>query len=125
MAVGVAYVTNESGKSEVYVAPFRRAGGKQQISIAGGTIPRWRGDGSEIFYFAPDLKVMAAAVDGKGAKFEVKAVRPLFQTTAIAMGAEYDASSDGQRFLISMAPAQPTASGPFTVVVNWIAAAKK
>src|SRR4029077_15422640 len=50
----VAYQSDESGKYEVYVAPFPGPAGKWQISTAGGTNPRWRRDGTEIFYMAPD-----------------------------------------------------------------------
>ena len=77
---GSRTVSDESGKDEVYVAPFPGPGGKWQISTAGGTFPRWRRDGTEIFYLAPDNKMMAAAVNGKGSNFEVGAVKPLFET---------------------------------------------
>ena len=58
----VAYGSNESGRNEVYVAPFPGPGGKRQVSTAGGAQPRWRRDGTEIFYFDPISKLMAAAV---------------------------------------------------------------
>jgi eukaryotic-like serine/threonine-protein kinase len=122
----VAYFSNESGgKSEVYVAPFPGPGGKWQISTAGGNSPRWRRDGAEIFYLDPDNKLMAAAVNGKGASFVVGAVKPLFQTRpAPGLRYQYDVSADGQRFLINTAPEQ-SASTPITVVVNWAAGLKK
>jgi Tol biopolymer transport system component len=121
----VAYRSDESGRSEVYVAPFPGPGGKWQISTAGGTLPRWRRDGTEIFYLAPDDTMMAATVDGKGATFEVHAVKPLFETH-IAMGGRYQyaVSADGQRFLINTVPEQ-AASAPITVVLNWTAGLKK
>jgi Tol biopolymer transport system component len=121
----VAYVSNESGGTEVYVAPFPGPGGKRQISTGGGSYPRWRHDGAEIFYFAPDRKLMAAAVSGKGESFEVGAVKPLFETRAV-LGFRYfyDVSADGQRFLINTAPEQ-AASAPITVVLNWTAGLKR
>lgn len=58
----VAYRSNESGRSEVYIAPFPGPGGKRQVSISGGTAPRWRRDGKEIFYVTGDGQLMAAEV---------------------------------------------------------------
>jgi Tol biopolymer transport system component len=121
----VAYASDESGKFEVYVAPFPGPGGKWQVSVAGGDWPRWRRDGTEIFYLAPDNKLMAAAVNGKGSSFEVDAVKPLFDAHAApGVRYSYDVSGDGQRFLINTAPEQ-SASAPVTVVVNWTAGLKK
>ena len=120
----VAYVSNESGRNEVYVAPFPRPGGKRQVSTAGGINARWRRDGTEIFYFAPDNKLMAAAVNGRGASFEVGVVKPLFQTSRTVPRFQYAVTADGQRFLINTAPEQ-AASAPITVVVNWTAGVGK
>jgi hypothetical protein len=121
----VAYQSDESGKSEVYVAPFPGAGGKWQVSIAGGDYPRWRRDGAEIFYLASDNKLMAAAVNGKGQNFEVGVVTQLFQTRAVTrLGSHYDVSADGQRFLINTRPEQ-TAAAAITVVMNWAAGLKR
>jgi hypothetical protein len=121
----VAYQSNESGKAEVYVAPFPGPGGRRLVSTAGGTYAHWRGDGAEIFYLAPDSKLMVAAVNGKGGRFEVGAVKPLFQTRAYLGGRHaWDVSPDGRRFLINSVPEQAE-SEPITVVVNWAAGVKK
>ena len=94
-------------QSEIYVAPFPGPGGKWQISTGGGTYPRWRRDGTEIFYLAPDNKLMAATVNGKGSSFEVGTVKPLFETRIVTgIRYPYDVSADGQRFLINHAPGQ-------------------
>src|SRR5207253_1751710 len=74
--------STESGRNEVYVAPFPGPGSKWQISTGGGDYPRWRHDGAEIFYLAPDNKLMVAAVNGKGSTFEAGVVKPLFGTRA-------------------------------------------
>src|ERR1700739_4935134 len=122
----VAYTSNESGRYEVYCAPFPGPGGKWQISTAGGVWPRWRSDGNEIFYLAPGRGLMAAAVNGKGSSFEVGAVKPLFQMHLVGQRHEYDVSADGQRFLINTAPQQNGAAGaPITVVLNWTAGLQK
>ncbi len=121
----VAYRSNESGRNEIYVAPFPGPGGKWQISTAGGDRPRWRRDGSEVFYLSPDNKMMSATVGGKGASFEVGAVKPLFETRVVTGGRnQYTVSADGQRFLIDTSPEQ-AASAPITVVLNWTAGLKK
>ncbi len=120
----VAYASDEAGKFEIYVAPFPGPGGKWQISTAGGSFPRWRRDGTEIFYLAPDTTLMAAGVNGKGSTFQVGAVMPLFKTRVTGPRYEYGVSADGQRFLINTPPGQ-AASTPITVVLNWTAGLKK
>jgi eukaryotic-like serine/threonine-protein kinase len=120
----VAYVSNESGRNEVYVTSFPIAGGKWQVSIVGGNWPRWRRDGREIFYLSPDSRLMSASVDGRASAFEVGMVQPLFDTRArTTRRYMYDVSPDGQRFLINTDA--ETALQPVTLVVNWTAALKK
>jgi Tol biopolymer transport system component len=127
----IAYGSDESGRSEVYVAPFpgrgETPGSKWQISTTGGTQPRWRSDGKEIFYLAPDKRLMAAAVNGQNSAFEVGAVRALFDTRApstINPRSAYDVSPDGRRFLVNTL-ADGDAAAPITLVVNWRALLKR
>jgi Tol biopolymer transport system component len=120
----VAYVSNESGSDQVYVAPFPGPGGKWQISTAGGSRPAWRRDGKEIVYLAPDDKLMATEVNAKGSNFEVGAVKQLFQTKPQRPGTVYDASRDAQRFLVNTSSAQKSTT-PVTLVVHWTADLKK
>jgi hypothetical protein len=82
--------------------------------------PIQRSDGTEIFYLDPGKKLMAAAVNGRGASFEVGAVKTLFQTRIVGARYEYAAMPDGQRFLINTAP-EDEAAAPITMVVNWAA----
>ncbi len=124
----VAYCSNESGRREVVVAPFPGPGGRWQVSTAGGSEPRWRRDGRELFYLAPDGKLMAVEVK-RGPTFEVGEAIPLFQTRRrelVSFGDlfSYDVSADGQRFLISTDVGEATPS-PVTVVLNWTAELKK
>jgi serine/threonine protein kinase len=118
----MAYVSNESGRNQVYVASFPGPGGKVQVSTAGGTQPRWRADGNELFYIAPGGSMMAAGADAKGGAFVLKKVETLFGP--LAGLANYDASADGQRFLALLPPEGET-GGPMTVVLNWTAGLKK
>ena len=121
----IAYRSNESGRFEVYVAPFPGPGGKWQVSTAGGDLPRWRRDGSEIFFLSLDNRLMAAAVNGRGSDFQVGAVKPLFQTRAVlGLRYPYGVSPDGQRFLFNTQPEQ-SVSAPITVVLNWTASLPK
>ena len=121
----IAYVSNESQRLQVYVARFPGAGDKRQISLEGGLSPRWRRDGKEIFYEAPDRKLMSAAVNVKGDALEVAQVRPLFGPVNgnEIFYYDYDVSADGQRFLI-LPPPQTSGEG-VTVVQNWTAGLKK
>jgi serine/threonine protein kinase len=124
----VAYSSNESGRAEVYVTPFPGPGGKWRVSTAGGVEPTWRHDGREIFYLAPDGKLMAATVNGRGSTFEIGSAQSLFETSLrLQVGTNptfYDASADGERFLLNILVDDPRAA-PMTLVVNWPAGLKK
>ncbi|OFV89581.1 MAG: hypothetical protein A3G76_14805 [Acidobacteria bacterium RIFCSPLOWO2_12_FULL_65_11] len=121
----VAFPSDESGRYEVYVTPFPGPGGKVLISTAGGHWPRWRRNGTEIFYVAPDNKLMAATVNGQGANFEVGPVKSLFDLRPGGARYFYDVSPDGQRFLVIRRQEQPTSVPPISLVVNWAATLRK
>jgi len=120
----MAYVSDESGRQQVYVQSFPTLGGQRQISTEGGTQPRWRRDGKELFYLAPDRKLMAVTVK-PGATFDADVPRALFQTElpVYALRQSYAVSADGQRFLLNTSP--EGGSPPLTVVLNWPALLKK
>ena len=115
----VAYAASEFGRPDVYVAPFPGPGGQQQISTAGGSYPRWRSDGKELFYHSLDNRLMAATVRMDAARVEVDAIRPLFELRAPDGQPRnfYDVASDGQRFMIVVP--DETASTQLTLVSNW------
>ena len=117
----VAYNSNESGRSEVYVVPFPGPGGRVRISTAGGDNARWRRDGKEIFYLAGET-LMAAAVTANGSRFDVGAVQRLFEVPVVDGFWPYDVSANGQRFLVNVLEG---AVPPLTIVVNWPAGLKK
>jgi Tol biopolymer transport system component len=124
----VAYVSDESGKSEVYVSPFPDPkGGKVTISNGGGYQPRWRRDGKELLYFTGDGKLMSVDVTLSPA-FKAAAPKVLFQAPIWGGGAStnqdrWDMTPDGKRFLINTIAGET--STPLTVVLNWQAALKK
>lgn len=124
----VAYASNETGKWEVYVTSFPEGRGEWQVSIGGGTQPRWRGDGKELFYLAADGKMMSVPVE-RGANFDPGAPVALFQANARDFVATselyaYGVTRDGQRFLINT-QTQNAVSQPVTVILNWQAEFKK
>jgi Tol biopolymer transport system component len=124
----VAYSSNESGKWEIGVTPFPGPGGNWKVSGAGGSEPRWRRDGKELFYLAPDGKLMAVEVKA-GSTFEAGAATPLFQIRRREPLSStdlfsYDVSADGQRFLVNTDVGEPT-SPPLTVALNWTAGLKR
>jgi hypothetical protein len=125
----MAYISNESGSYQVYVQSFPTGGGKWQVSTTGGVQPRWRHDGKELYYLAPDGKLMAVAVK-TGTSFEAGTPEALFQThifgllTSTLFSQQYDVTSDGQRFLIDL-DLSDTNGNPLTVVTNWTVGLKK
>jgi dipeptidyl aminopeptidase/acylaminoacyl peptidase len=118
----VAFVSNESGRPEVYVQPFPGPGRKQSISSNGGGQPRWRRDGKELFYLALDGRMMAVAIDIAGRQVVGSAPVALF---AANVGAavqtnnrqQYEVSADGQRFLLNTLVEE--AAAPITLILNW------
>ena len=119
----VAYQSNASGRNEVYVRPFPGPGGESQVSTSGGIQPRWRPDGKELYYIAPDGKLMAVPITVKGATLEPGVPAVLFRTRIWGGGTnagsrqQYDVALDG-RFLINVTTADAT-NAPITVLLNW------
>jgi Periplasmic component of the Tol biopolymer transport system len=117
----VAYTSDEHGRWEVYVQTFPASGGKWVVSANGGAQPRWRRDGKELFFIAPDRKLMAVDVKLEGSLFEAGVPKVLFQTNVPSYPNPrnvYDVSADGQRFIL-VTPPEETSSTPITVVANW------
>ncbi len=119
----LAYCSNESGEYRVYIAPFPGPGGRWQVSPGGGSSPRWRGDGQEIFYLSSENKIMAAEVRANASTLEVGAVRALFETRAYGAFGQFDVAVDGQRFIVPFDAGNPTTG--IALVVNWPADLKQ
>ena len=122
----IAYNSNDSGRFEVYVQPFPTTGAKWQISKGGGQGAQWRRDGRELFYVAPDLKLVGVAVSA-GSDFAAGEARTLFETRITSLersnfGSGYAVTSDGQKFLVNTAP---STIQPVTLILNWAAALGK
>lgn len=125
----VAYGSNESGRSEIYVQGYSTSSGKWQVSTGGGSEPRWRRDGKELFFvFNNPSQIFAITVepDGDGLRFGIPEVLfPALYRFPNHATPYYvaDVSADGQRFFIPRTPAtSDTARLPLTVVLNWTSA---
>ena len=126
------YSSTQTGSREVFVESMPvqmggpAAGGRKQVSIAGGTQPVWRADGKEIFYLAVDGKMMSVSVESGSGSLKLGVPKPLFQTRLELdnFSRLYDVSADGKRFLLAQSLEEST-SAPISVIVNWPALLKK
>ena len=137
----VAYMSNESGRGEIYVRPFLapaaagttgnrtsadaaydRSSGQWQVSTVGGMWPRWRPDGKELYYIGSNGQMMAAPLTATGTTLEPGTPVALFQTRIYGGGGDfgqsrqYDVTRDG-RFLINTV--LDAAASPITLLLNW------
>jgi Tol biopolymer transport system component len=116
----IAYQSDESGKVEIYVQPFPGPAPKTRISSNGGVQVRWRDNGKELFYVAPDgrLNAVPIRIDSRGV--EPGAPVPLFSTpifgTRNSNSRNYMVSHDGERFLVVILK---DVTVPITVILNW------
>ncbi len=125
----IAYTSNESGQSQIYVQSFPAGDGKFQVSINGGVQPRWSRDGKELYYLSLDRKLMAVPVK-IAPDFEYGAPKELFQTYTLGAGGfvyvfRYDVAADGRFLVLNGVDEGSNESPPFTVVLNWSEASKK
>ncbi len=125
----IVYESNQSGKSEIFVRPFPQSRGQWQVSTAGGTQPRWRADGKELYYVARDGHLMAtpitATADGQaltpGAPVSLFLV-PIASGANVTLGTysarpQYAVARDG-RFLVNVSVNAET-TPPMSIVLNW------
>jgi Tol biopolymer transport system component len=117
----LAYVSNESGRNEVFVSAFRHDAASGRVSVGesvpvsdgGGFAPRWRGDGKELFYLKIDGSVMSVAVDATPEVAFASATR-LF--TVAGVFPEWGVTRDGTRLLFAVPTAPPP---PLQIIQNW------
>jgi len=117
----LAYETNESGVFQIVVQPFPEPAGKWQVSTNGGVQPRWRADGKELYFIAPDGKLMSVPTAVSGSSFEAGTPVALFQTRiaggqAAAFRPQYSVSRDGRLLINQLVD---TAAPPITLILNW------
>jgi Tol biopolymer transport system component len=124
----LAYTSDQSGRMDVYIRPFRVAGGTWLISTGGGSDPRWRDDSSELYYLSPDRALMVVGV-AAAVPLEASVPKVLFQTRTsgpLGLGVRfnYAVAPGGQRFLITadVPEARPSL---INVVLNWTVDAER
>ena len=117
----VAYASNETGRPEIYVRSFANpSAGKWQVSINGGSQPRWRGDGQELYYVEQHKRIMSVAVKAQGDRFLSARPEPLFPVVMSGSDFarfEYAVAPDGKRFLVESPT--PDDDRPIHIVLNW------
>jgi Tol biopolymer transport system component len=110
----LAYVSDESGNSEVYVRPFPGPGGRWQVSTGGGRFPLWSRDGRELLFETLDLRVMAVSYTAKGHSFAAGKPRVWTETRLRnAAFSNYDVAPDGKR-LAALVADNPSVEKPLT-----------
>ncbi len=112
----IAYCAPEGGRTEVYVTSFPEPGERVRVSVSGGSTPRWKRDGRELYFVSAGNELIATAIE-LGSSVRVGATRPLFRMNP-AGWQDYDVTADGQRFLavVNMPAADADA---ISVTINW------
>jgi Tol biopolymer transport system component len=119
----ITYDSDESGKTQVYVAPFPGPGGRWQVSTDGGVQPLWRGNG---IFFLNDGKLWVSNVQEQASGVRLGAARVLFSAPYQGNpGHWYDVSRDGKRFVINVSTQPQDLGEPLNLLVNWTAELKK
>jgi hypothetical protein len=125
----LAYVSNQSGRPEVYAQPYPGPGARQQISVDGGTAPAWSRDGRELFYITAQsvggqaalTKMMVVPVQSKPA-FTAGTPRMLFEgrygATANVRG--YDVAPDGRFLMVQQKDRPAMRVADMIIVQNWV-----
>jgi eukaryotic-like serine/threonine-protein kinase len=124
----IAYVSDESGRYEVYVRAFSPdsgaadasgTGAKWQVSYGGGQSPQWSADGKQVYYLTLDSKVMEVNVTTSSA-FQSGTPKLLFQAPQHPLSlATGDYTIDGEKFLFLVPKQTSQTQAPFSVVLNW------
>ena len=123
----LAYASDESGRHEIYVDSFPVPSTRSRVSTSGGGWPKWRSDGKELYYLAPDRKLMASSVATGDAGLTFAPALALFEGPGVnpdASRTQFSPSPDGSRFLFNARVVDPTPAG-LTVIINWPALLKK
>jgi Tol biopolymer transport system component len=114
----LAFVSDESGRNEVYVTSFPRAGSSIRVSTGGASSPVWGRDGREVFYLSANRELVAVPVRTTPS-LELGSPVTLFSLKGPAWNG-FDVSADGKRFL-AVVPEVVAKEQPLTVVLNWTA----
>jgi Tol biopolymer transport system component len=119
----VAYASDESGQTEVYITSFPEGKGKWKVSAGSGAFPSWSANSKELFYESISQDFYACTITVKASGIEVGAPQHLFNSPTPGIGAGFDAGSDGRRLLVNRV--QEEAQAPLQLITNWLAEVKK
>jgi Tol biopolymer transport system component len=123
----VAYVSTETGRAEVYVRPFAANGSPVQMSVEGGDSPEWNPDGKELFYVAPDNRLMTVPIRAANGRMDPEAPVPLFHLPVsqshaasldVAPDRVYAVAPGGKRFLVKLLQGESKV-GVIDLLLNW------
>jgi eukaryotic-like serine/threonine-protein kinase len=120
----IAYYSDESGKHQVYIIPFNPenpnsgAGGKWQISVDGGSSPRWMNNGRSVYYFTPDNKILGVDVNEKGQTISPGKPYSIFDPGNSNITHLYDINKTGTE-IIATVPNGQKINSVLTLVANW------
>jgi hypothetical protein len=120
----LAYVSDASGRSEVYLRAFAEGTWQTRLSTDGGSNPVWRNDGRELFYYQPDGSIMAVQIASSTASAPRASLPARLFQIDVSSYRSFDVAPDGQRFLINQADPGGL-SPPDEVVVDWLRLLKK
>jgi serine/threonine-protein kinase len=112
----IAYTSDESGREEVYILPMEGTGGRRQVSTAGGSVPRWRADGRELFYVQGNR--MTAVETRMDDELGLGLPRTLFELSQ-GLISLYDVTPDGERFVMVDATESEPPPHEIILVQNW------
>jgi Tol biopolymer transport system component len=118
----LVWSSDESGRYEVYVAPFPAGGSRVRVSREGGIQPRWNPGGGELFFKTPDNVLTAVPIETGTGTVSVGTPMPLFPIVEF-YGWTYDVTADGTRFLVREPLAEGDAS-PITLLTDWASLAR-
>ncbi len=124
----LAYVSDESGRFEVYVRPFARSGGRTQVSTQGGTEPRWAQNVPELFFRSGNT-MMVVEISTEPS-LTPSAPRVLFEVGYVDGGTrpgfpDYDVTADGRRFVMVQPMEPESAPTQINVILNWFEELKR
>lgn len=119
----VAYQSDESGQSEIYITSFPQGKGKWRVSANTGAYPTWSENGRELFFKDLADNIFVCTIIAKGSEIEVGTPQRLFHAASPGIGISFDAFSDGKRVLVNHT--QDEAPAPLQLVTNWPAELKK
>jgi eukaryotic-like serine/threonine-protein kinase len=119
----IAYTSDETGKYEIYLAPFPSGEGKWQVSNGNGTGPLWRQDGRELYYMSIGGAVSAVDINARGSEVQIGTPKSLFNVNIAPMGTLYDVFHDGQHFVVQVSDVG--SHEPLNLITDWLSDLKK